>query len=208
MIRNTASALAFVSCLVGCSRGEQTLYLVTDRPEDLTVSIDGKVRDQPLHGFQAYGSVNLTKGAEVVVESAGTTVERVTLPAVAKEEHALFVVGSPGAFAVADYRKLAVVTDGKGRGGSNGTLGIGPVTAAELDVVPVDPGTKTLTFDRRAIVAGPDAPLPSGGAVNPVTLEKLPIYRVEHVLPGTSAFDSIAPKVTRELGRDRLPGQR
>ena len=46
-----------------------------------------------------------------------------------------------------------------------------------------------VAFDERAVVAGPDAPLPAGGKVNHVTFDKFPIYRIEPLLNG----DQILP---------------
>lgn len=198
------ATLALVSC---SSRGNQTLYIATDRTEELTVTINGMKQVQPTQSFQAYGSAKLTKGAEVVVEANGVEIEHLTLPAVEEGMNAiLFVAGAP-TLVLVDYRKLSRTVDSKGRGGDTGRMGWGPISRDDIDIVPIDRASKIITFDKRAVVAGPDAPLPGGGNVNQLTLDKFPIYRLERVPAGSEPFDTIGPRVTRELGRDRLPGQ-
>jgi hypothetical protein len=118
---------------------------------------------------------------------------------------ALFLVGGAPTLELVDYKNLLSLSDSKGRSrGSN--RGFGPVRRTEIDIVAIDRASKTVTFDRRAVVVGPDGPFPHRGSVNQLTLDKFPVYRLERVPAGADPFETIGPKVSRELGFDRLPG--
>lgn len=199
-------ALSLWLFVVGCSRGNQTLYIATERPEPLTVTINGEKKVQPLHGFQAYGSVELKKGAEVVVSLGGTEVERKLIVPVEEGSAALYVVGDSKGFQLVDYRKLAVLTDRRGQSRGGGGVGWGPLSRSEVDLFPIDRAKRTVVFDQRAVLAGPTGPIPKGGKVNPFSLDKFPLYRLERVSPDTDPYATILPRATKELGRDHLPG--
>ncbi|MFO0735279.1 MAG: hypothetical protein U0270_05340 [Labilithrix sp.] len=196
--------MALGLCALSCSkRGNQHLYIASDDAEELNVTINGERREQTMsRGFQAYPEAKLTKGAEVIIEKNGQVVDRATLPPVEEGMSALFLVGGAPGLQLVDYKKLGTVTDSKGHGGGSNPYapGIGGVSRSAIDVVEVDRTTKTLAFDRRAVVSGPDDKLPAGGNVNQLTLEKFPVYRLERVPAGADVFDTIRPKLDSELG--------
>lgn len=207
----SASPLFFAALLVAsalapaCSKGEQTLYVASDRPDDLTVTINGERQVMTTRGLGAYASVKLTKGAEVVVEAGGAEVDRATLPAVDKGDAALFLVGGAHGLALVDYRPLYSLKTSTGPARA-GQLGLGPLRRDEIAVVQVDRVSKTVVFDRRAAVVGPESLLPGAAGVNQFTFDKFPVYRLERVPVGADPFETVAPRVTKELGRDKLPG--
>ena len=62
-----AAAVAVLALTTLACSGKQTLYVASDRPEELSVKINGSEQQIPLRTFQAYSRVKLTKGAEVTV---------------------------------------------------------------------------------------------------------------------------------------------
>jgi hypothetical protein len=202
---HVALTLALAFALLACSGGRQALYIATDRPGDFTVTIDGKKRELPLHGFQGYFDLDLTKGAVVIVEGPGLNEKRKLSP-VEKDKNALYLLEGAPTLQLVDYKKLTSV--GTGNNPGSGGHQLGPLTRGEIDIVQIDRiSSKMAAFPKESVIVGPDAPMPKGGSVNQVTYEKFPIYRLERVSPDTvDPFDEIGPRVTKELGWDVLPG--
>lgn len=202
-MRRSSVAVAAALSMLACSQGSQTLYLASERTDPLSVKIDGKPQAIPLQTFQAYGRVKLTKGAQVVVESNGVQVDYLELPPIEEGNAAIVFVGGAPSFKLVDYKNLAAV--GKGSTGKDMKVLTG-LARTDIEVTSIDPTKKFVSFDARAVVAGPDAPIPAGGSVNQLTNAKFPIYRVERVPLGTDPFEVIKPRVDAELGYGRLPG--
>jgi hypothetical protein len=189
--------------MLACSQGTQTVYLASDRPDECSVQINGKQQEMPLRTFQAYSRVKLTKGAEIVVESRGAKVDHLELPPIEEGNAAIVFVGGAPSFKLVDYKSLAAI----GQGSNNSQhLALAGISRADIEVRPIDSVTRYVVFDQRAVVAGPDAPMPAGGKVNQFSLAKFPIYRIERVPPGADVFETIKPRVDTELGFRRLPG--
>ena len=194
--------IALAASIVGCG-GNQTLFVASDRPEELTVTINGSESKSKLQTFHAYNDVKLTKGAEVIVTSGGTQIDKITLPPIEEGNYAMvFVSGAPG-LKLVDYKSLAKIGKGSSPNDMKGLTGISP---ADIDIAPIDESKRWVSFDKRAVVAHPDAPMPVGGKVNQFTYEKFPIYRVERVPPGSDPFETIKVRVNTELGLGKMPG--
>jgi hypothetical protein len=202
MLRSFCAATAAVTTLA-CSQGNQTLYIASDRPEALSVKIDGKQQEIPLRTFQAYSRVKLTKGAEIVVESNGAKVDQLELPPIEEGNSAIVFVSGAPSFKLVDYKSLGNIGKGSSKNDMKVLTGIAPT---DIDVAPLDTSKRYVTFDQRAVVAGPDSPMPAGGSVNQFTQEKFPIYRIERVPPGADTFETIKTRVNTELGYGKLPG--
>jgi hypothetical protein len=201
-VRGTSVLLALF--LAGCARGEQTLYVATERPEALRITIDGKTSAQTLATFQAYPSVDLTKGATIVVESGGTLIEKRTLLPVKAGDDALYLVEGAPTLHLVDYKAIAGSVTRKGS--QTGGHVLGAIQRSEVEIVPIDRiSSRTAVFSKLSTIVGPNAKL-VGGRFGPGN-QKMPIFRVERVSPETiDPWDEIGPRVTHELGFDVLPG--